>query len=222
MADKYRILIVDDHAVFREGLALIINREKDLEVCGEADDISSALDAADRLKPDMIIIDIILKKGSGIELLKDLRRTGCKAPCLMLSMHEESLYAGRAIKAGARGYIMKHETAHELSRAISRIRTGRIYLSSRMTANVLDSLSDSPGGPVVSLVDNLSDRELQVLEMIGQGIITREIARNLSLSSKTIGTYREKIKQKLKLENAAELNKFAYEWFVNQKEPSAD
>jgi len=215
MKKKSRIFIVDDHAIIREGLTMIINQEEDFEVCGQSEDAAKALKMIKELKPDLVIIDITLKDSSGIELVSDLKRVECDIPALILSMHDESFYADRAIKAGARGYVMKQETYKNLIKAIRKILSGKIYLSEKMTDRMLNSLSSSQKEPGLSPMERLSKRELEVFELIGQGLSTREIAENIFLSKKTIGAYKEKIKQKLGLKNAAELSRNAFNWFEN-------
>ena len=218
MKNKTRIFIVDDHAVIREGLALLINNEKDFEVCGQAEDADSAKNEILELKPDLAIIDISLKGGSGIELVRELNRIGVDLPFLVLSMHEESFYADRAIKAGAKGYIMKHETFEKLTQAIRHILSGKIYLSEKMMDQVLNAYAKPSAETGSSPLDSLTNRELEVLDMIGQGLTTREIAENIHLSKKTIGVYRERLKSKLGLKNAAELSKFAFNCYENKNQ----
>ncbi|MBN1531237.1 MAG: response regulator transcription factor [Spirochaetes bacterium] len=205
------IFIVDDHAIFREGLAMIIQKDGRFIVCGEAEDAENALTLIKKTRPDLVIADITLKDRSGIELVKDLKKSGLDIPVLVLSMHDESFYAERAIKAGARGYIMKHETSANITAAIQRILSGRIYLSDKMTDRMLDSLTLG-AAPCLPSTDILTDREIEVLDMIGRGLTSGQIAANTNLSKKTIGAYREKLKHKLGLNNAAELSTYAYKW----------
>lgn len=216
MKKKIRIFIVDDHVILREGLTLIINLEEDFEICGEAEDAAEALRLIGELQPDLAIVDITLKESSGIELVRDLKSIEYNIPVLILSMHDESFYANRAIKAGARGYIMKQETSKNLANAIRKIMAGKIYLSEKMTDQMLTSLSSPQKEPMLSLVGQLSNRELEVFELIGQGLSTRQIAKNINLSNKTIGAYKENIKQKLGLKGAAELARHAFDWFENR------
>lgn len=209
---KKRVFIIDDHAIFREGLSLLVNGSGDLEVCGEAEGADGAVRAIRERSPDIVILDISLNEGSGLELLSDLRRHGIDVPVLVLSMHDESYYAERALRAGARGYIMKQEPSERLIAAVRRVLAGKIYLSERMTDRMLDTVTGSGAAPLASPVQLLSNRELQVLELIGRGLSTHQIAVKTNLSVKTIGTHRENIKAKLKLSSATELAKFAIHW----------
>ena len=211
---KIRVIIVDDHAVVREGLALLINREPNLEVCGEAADMGEALQLFFGLKPDVVITDISLQKDSGLELIKELIGRDKLIKILVWSMHEEELYAERALRAGAKGFVNKSVPASTLIQAISKVASGKVYLSPSMTERML---TRQVGGNTVttdSPMELLSDRELDVFERIGRGEPSRTIAENLHLSVKTIDTYREHIKKKLNLKNAAELTKHAVQWVL--------
>ncbi len=218
---RKRILIVEDHPIFRLGLAELINQEKDLFVCGEAEDVSGALDVLPRLTPDMVIVDISLKGRDGIELIKEITRR-CKAlPVLVLSMHDESLYAERALAAGARGYIMKQEASVSIVKAIRDVLAGRIYAGEAILAAILTRYagrSQPQEKTAAQQVERLTDRELEVLRLLGRGLATREIADRLRLSVKTIGTYRERIKEKLNLKHGAELIRFAVHWLGKEDE----
>ncbi|QTA88435.1 response regulator transcription factor [Desulfonema magnum] len=215
---KKRIIIVEDHPIFRLGLAELINQEEDLFVCGEAEDVTKAWNEIKRLSPDMVIADISLKGRSGIELIKDISKHFSTLPILVLSMHDESLYAERALLAGAKGYIMKQEASESIVKAIRCVLNGKIYASERIMANILNKFVSQPGMQDKPSIDRLTDRELEVFHFIGQGLTTREIAEKLNLSKKTIGTYRERIKEKLCLKNAAELIRFAVHWVKNENE----
>jgi DNA-binding NarL/FixJ family response regulator len=206
------ILIVDDHPIFRHGLAQLINQEHDLEVCGEAEDYHSALTCVERLAPDLVIVDITLKNMSGIDLIKDLHRYYRTLPMLVISMHEESLYAERSLRAGARGYIMKQEASESVIDAIRQVLQGRIYASRDVTDRLLTRFVEGQHSTLESPVHALTDRELEVFRLIGEGLGLSEIADRLNLSAKTIGTYRERIKDKLGIKNATELLRYAMKW----------
>ena len=210
--DKAKIIIVDDHPIIRQGLAELINHEKDLVVCGEAEDAPEAMDAIKKLNPDLIIVDISLKKKNGVELIKDIKSQYPDLPILTLSMHDESLYAERALRAGAKGYVMKAEATEKVISAIHKILNGQLYVSSKIAEKMMYKLVG--GRPTFggSTLDNLSDRELEVFLLIGQGHGTSQIAEKLFLSIKTIETYRAHIKEKLNLTNGAELLQYAIQW----------
>jgi len=215
--EKTRIMIVDDHPVFRLGLRELINQEKDLLVCGEAEDAAKAWDEIQRLEPDMVIVDISLKGRDGISLAKDIAKYYSDMPVLVLSMHDESRFAERALLAGAKGYIMKQETITSIVRAIRCILSGKIYLSDKLKDAVLTRFASGSGAVEKSPVDSLSDRELEVYRLIGLGFGTNEIAQKLSLSMKTIGSYRERIKEKLGLKSGNELVRNAIHWVENEQ-----
>ncbi len=212
---KTRILVVEDHPVFIFGLRELINQENDLMICGEAADVNSAWEKIQSLKPDMVIVDISLKGRDGIELIRDINRHYKTLPTLVLSMHEESLYGERALSAGARGYIMKQEASDSIVKAIRCVLKGEIYASRQLTRTLLTRFVSQPD-PTISPMDKLTDRELEVFRAIGKGFDTRQIAGKLNLSIKTIGTYRERIKEKLGLKNAAELIRTAVRWLDQQ------
>jgi DNA-binding NarL/FixJ family response regulator len=207
-----RIFIVDDHPVVRQGIALLVNQESDLKVCGDAEGAASALRDIERLKPDLVVLDLSLKDGNGLELIKDLRIRLPRLLILVLSMHDESFYSERVLRAGAKGYITKDEATGKVIEGIRRILRGEVFLSDRMATKMLSQLTDSRIEAVRPSVENLTDRELQVFELIGSGIGTSEIAKKLHLSVKTIDSHREHIKQKLRLDSAAELVKHAVQW----------
>ncbi len=210
---KKRILIVEDHPIFRLGLTELINQEDDLEVCGGAENVSQAWQAIERTKPDMIIADISLPQGDGIELAREVVRSfKGRIPVLILSMHDAFLYAERALHAGARGYIMKQEAMAKVVRAVHEVLDGKIYLDDPVKEHILTSLATAPMGRDKSPIERLTDRELEVLRLLGQGLSSREIARRLHLSIKTIGTYRERIKEKLNLKHGTELVRYAVHW----------
>ena len=214
--NKTNILIVDDHPIVRQGLAELVNQENDLEVCGQAKDAHQAMKAVKELKPDMAIVDISLKETSGMELIKDLNAQNPNLPVLVLSMHDESLYAERALRAGARGYIMKAEATEKVIMAIRKILSGEVYISDKMASKMMRKLVGSNTEINASPVECLSDRELEVFQLIGKGFGTRQISERLYLSIKTIETYRAHIKEKLNLADAAELLQYAIQW-VNSR-----
>lgn len=209
---KRRLFLVDDHPVTRQGVAVLINQESDLMVCGEADSTPLALDLIQRSRPDLAIIDITLKSTSGIELMKNIKALLPDMPVLIMSMHDESLYAERALRAGAKGYIMKHEASEKILTAIRRVLSGELYLSEKMKEKMLHRLVKSRKDEVVFSIDTLSDREMEVFQLIGNGYSTRQIAAKLNLSVKTIDSYREHLKLKLRLEKGADLVKHAIQW----------
>ncbi len=213
---KTKIIVVDDHPIVRQGLALLVNREDDLVVCGQAEDAHQAMQAVKNLKPDMIIVDISLKETSGMELIKDIKAQYPKLSVLALSMHDESLYAERVLRAGAEGYIMKAEATENIVRAIRKVLSGQIYLSDRMAPKMVRKLVGAGPNVGASTIERLSDRELEVFRLIGQGYTTRQIAENLYLSIKTIETYRAHLKEKLNLPNAAKLLQYAIRWVNSQ------
>jgi DNA-binding NarL/FixJ family response regulator len=213
---KRRILLVDDHPIVRQGLAQLINQEADLTVCGEAEDASSALEAVGVARPDLLIVDISLQGPDGLDLLKTVRLRYAAIPVLILSMHDELLYAERALRAGASGYIMKQAATEGLLVAIRKILAGDIYLSERMATRILRQFSGHSLPERRSLLDGLSDRELEVFRLIGQGHGTREIAELLHVSVKTVEAYQAHIKEKLSLRNARELMQHAVQWIANE------
>ncbi|MHC4213275.1 MAG: response regulator transcription factor [Planctomycetota bacterium] len=215
--NKAKVFLVDDHPIVRQGLAELINHEDDLEVCGQAEDAREALKEIKKQQPDMVIVDLSLKETSGVELIKDLKSQYIGLPVLALSMHDESIYAERALRAGARGYIMKQEATDEVISAIRKVLSGQIYASERMTAKMVRRLVGGTPEVGTSAIERLSDRELEVFLLIGQGYGTRQIAEKLFLSVKTIETYRAHIKDKLNLSGSAELLQYSIQW-VNSQE----
>ena len=214
--DVTRILIVEDHPIFRIGLGELINQESDLTVCGEAEDIGKAWEKIRKLDPDMVIVDISLKGRNGLELIHQINSYGKDLPVLVLSMHDETLYAQRALRAGAKGYIMKKDASESVVKAIRSVLDGKIYVSEKVIGNILETLSGQAQTQDESIVEKLADRELEVFQFIGQGTSTKEIAEKLSLSVKTIGTYRERIKEKLNLRHTNELIRHAVHWVENE------
>jgi DNA-binding NarL/FixJ family response regulator len=212
---KCRVLLVDDHPIFRQGLALLIDREADLSVCGEAEGAHSAFHAIETLRPDIVVLDISLNGPDGLDVLKEIRMKTASLPVLILSMHDESIYAERAMRAGANGYIMKQEATEKVLVAIRRILQGEVYLSDRLTNTMLQQYVRGGSPTKRSPLVNLTDRELEVFRLIGAGHGTRQIADELHLSVKTIESYQAHIKEKLALRNARELVQHAIEWTVN-------
>jgi len=209
---KTKIIIVDDHPIVRQGLTELINSESDLEVCAQAEDAHQALKLIREVHPDMAIVDISLKQTSGMELIKDINAQYPRLQVLALSMHDESLYAERALRAGARGYIMKQEATEKVVSAIRKAQDGQLYVSDRMQERMVRKLVGSKSQVIASVVGSLSDRELEVFMLIGQGFSTRQIADKFHLSVKTIETYRAHIKEKLNLPSAAEMLQYAIQW----------
>lgn len=209
---KAKVLVVDDHQIVRQGLMLLINQASDLETCGEADNAVDALKTIDAKSPDIAIVDISLKDTNGIELIKDIRIRHPKLLVLVLSMHDEMFYAERVLRAGARGYVTKDDASEKVIVAIRKVLSGEIYLSERMSARMLSKFVAGPGDTGGLPAERLSDRELEVFELLGQGMGTSQIADRLHLSIKTIESHRENIKRKLKLENATELLQHAIQW----------
>lgn len=209
---KTRVLLVDDHPILRRGLAQLINQEADMMVCGEAEDAPKAFEAVSTLQPDVAVFDISLKGGNGIELIKNVKARFPDLPILVLSMHDESLYAERALRAGSLGYIMKEEAIEQVLVAIRRVLVGEIFLSDKMKAKMLQQLANGKAKAFVSPIEHLTDRELEVFRLIGEGRSTRQIAGELHLSVRTVEAYREYIKGKLNLKNATELVQHAFHW----------
>jgi DNA-binding NarL/FixJ family response regulator len=213
---KKRILIVDDHPMMRQGLAQLIGAEPDLIICGEAENAEHALDSIGTLKPDLVLADISLPGKNGLELIKDFQALQPGLPVLVISMHDESLYAGRVLRAGGRGYIMKQAGGKNLMLAIRQVLDGKIYVSEKMSAEILETFSGRRAAPEGSPVETLTDREFEVFQLIGQGKGTRETAEKLHLSVKTVESHRANIKSKLKLTSVAELIRFAVRWSESQ------
>lgn len=210
------ILIVDDHPIFRMGMRELLNQEEDFSVCAVAENISEARKALREHQPDLAIIDISLSEENGLDLVKEIAAGPCRLPVLVLSLHDESVWAERAIRAGARGYVMKKEASESVISAIRNILDGKIHVSSDMMAHLLDKFQVNPEGRGAPTVDVLTDRELEVFRLLGSGLATREIASRMNLGIKTIGTYRDRIKQKLCIKNAAELTRRAVLWIEKE------
>jgi DNA-binding NarL/FixJ family response regulator len=213
---RLRIFIVDDHPITRQGIRALANQQPNLEVCGEADQAATALDLIGRLKPDLAIVDIALKTTNGIELTKNIKAHSPTLPILVVSMHDEVLYAERALRAGAMGYVMKQEVGEKIATAMEHLLRGEIYLSAKMKEKMLHRFVNKKRDGMVFAIDTLSDRELEVFHLIGNGYSTRQIAQRLNLSSKTIDSYREHLKLKLGLETGADLVRHAIQWERNE------
>jgi len=211
---KSKILIVDDHALVRRGLSGLIGHEPDLEVCGEAATPAEALALFDGRRPDLVVVDLSLQQGHGLDLIRQLKARDEQLRILVLSMHDESLFAERALRSGAQGYINKQEATDKVVYAIRQVLAGRVYLSGAMTERMLQRATSNEPLTPQSPSERLSDRELTVFQMIGEGVATRVIAERLKLSIKTVETYREHIKSKLGLKNSAELSRHAAQWVL--------
>jgi DNA-binding NarL/FixJ family response regulator len=211
-AERTRVLVVDDHPIVRQGLVQMITREPDMTVCGEAESATDALKAIAACMPDVAIVDLSLKGTSGLELLKDIKVRYPKLPVLVLSMYDESMYAERALRAGACGYMMKEEASEKVLMAVRSILAGQIYLSEAMASRLLHMAVAGRTDGAAAPTERLSDRELEVFRLVGQGYGTSEIARQLHLSPKTVETYRAHIKEKLNLTTATELLQHAIKW----------
>ena len=218
MTGKHKVLLVDDHPIVRQGLAQMIDSEPDLMVCGQADDARSALQEIASLRPDIVVVDISLNGPSGIELLKTIRQTDSEIRILVLSMHDETIYAERALRSGANGYITKQEATENVMVALRRILNGEIYLSDRFAKRMLKYVFGNAPEPRNSPIDNLTDREFEVFRFIGRGYTTRQISDELSLSVKTVETYHAHLKEKLGLKNARELVQSAVQWSMQESQ----
>ncbi len=216
MPDQKKIYIVDDHPVFRKGLAQLIDEEADLRVTGEAESVTQAIQLIQKGLPDLVIVDITLRDKSGIDLIEYLKKDFPRLPILVISMHDESLYAERVLRAGALGYITKQEMTGDVVAAVRQVIGGKRYISSDMVDALLGKMMAGTGGEGLSPTETLSNRELEVFQLIGQGFKRGEIADLLHLSVKTIGTYRENIKKKMNLKTATELIKHAVTWVQSQ------
>ena len=203
--------------MMRDGLAQLIAKEKELEVCGEAEDAAQALDQIEKLKPDLALVDITLRSRNGLELIKDLAIRVPSTAVLVISMHDESLYAERVLRAGGRGYVMKQEGGKKLMEAIRHVLSGKTYVSEKMSAKILDIFSGRKSENS-SPVENLTDREFEVFQLLGHGKSTKEIADQLRVSAKTVEVHRVNIKQKLKVGTAAELIHLAVRWMESQRQ----
>ncbi len=217
-APQTKILIVDDHPMMREGLAQLIGNQRDMAVCGEAGNAHEALEKVRLLKPNLVLADITLPGRNGLELIKDIQALEAGVSVLVISMHDEALYAERVLRAGGRGYVMKQEGSKKIMEAIRQVSAGKIFVSDKMSAKILEIFSgrrpDSPQSPV----ENLTDREFEVFQLIGQGLETKELAAQLHVSPKTIEVHRANIKVKLQIKSMAELIRYAVRWVESEKQ----
>jgi DNA-binding NarL/FixJ family response regulator len=215
-AAKKRVLLVDDHPMMREGLAQLFGNQPDLEVCGEAGDAIEALEKIAALKPDLVLTDITLPGKNGLELIKDIQAMHPGVLVLVISMHDETLYVERVLRAGGRGYIMKQEGGKKIAQAIRHVLDGQIYISEKMSAKILEIFSGHGADVAISPVEKLTDREFEVFRLIGQGLETKQLADKLHLSTKTIEVHRANIKAKLKLTSMTKLIRYAVRWVESQ------
>jgi DNA-binding NarL/FixJ family response regulator len=211
--EKSRLLIVDDHPLFREGLRQMIERDAELSVCGEAADANEALRLIPELKPELVLVDISLGGASGIDLIRAIKTDYDELPVLVISMHDESLYAERSLRAGAMGYVMKHEPGKTVKNAIHKVLRGEIYLSDRMSSTVISKFMRGQPERPASPLELLSDRELEVFRMLGQGKGARQIAQDLNVTIATVNSFRNRIKEKLHLKSSTEVMLQAIQWF---------
>lgn len=215
-ATKHRVLLVDDHPMTREGLAAIINRQTDLQVCSEANNPAEAMTSLTKSKPDLLVTDMTMPGRSGIEFVKDVHALMPELPILVLSMHDELLYAERALRAGARGYLMKDAGSAKVLEVIRLVLTGQVYVSPQMSARLLEAVTGQRPRGSTSPIEKLSDREFEVFRLLGCGKSTKEVANELNLSSKTVDVHRSRIKEKLQLKDAASLIHYAVRWVETQ------
>jgi DNA-binding NarL/FixJ family response regulator len=217
MSQKIKVLLVDDHPLVREGLVNLINQQADLQICGEAGNEPQALELIRTAQPHVAIVDISLESGSGIELIKSIKTLFPAVTVLVLSMHDESLYAERALRAGARGYVMKREAAKKVIEAIRCVLAGQLYVSDKIAALIAEKFIKGQPAAIASPTEQLSDRELEVFQLLGLGHSTRQIADHLHIGFKTVQAYNARIKEKLKLANANELLREAIRWHESQQ-----
>lgn len=211
-----RVLLVDDHPIVRQGLKRLIGNEPDLVVCAEAETVREARQAIREQGPDVVVVDISLKEGDGMDLVKDIHARHAGLPVLVLSMHDESVYAERMLNAGANGYIMKHAASDQFIEALQRVLAGEQYVSAAVRARLAGRKARDGKQPDASPVDGLSNRELQILQMIGRGQSSRQVAETLHLSIKTVEAHRQRMKGKLELKNNAQLVQFAANWVAGR------
>ena len=217
MSQTIKVLLVDDHPLVREGLVNLISQEADLQICGEAGNEPQALELIRTVRPDVAIVDISLETGSGIELIKSIKAMFPAVTVLVLSMHDELLYAERALRAGARGYVMKREAAKKVIEAIRCVLAGQLYVSDKIAALMAEKFVEGRQPAPASPIEQLSNRELEVFQLLGLGHNTRQIADHLHVGFKTVQAYCARIKQKLKLANATELLREAIRWQESQQ-----
>lgn len=217
MSEKARIVIVDDHPIVRHGVSRLLNREEDLCVTGEAENSAEAIKLLEEDLPDMVLIDLVLDGESGIDLIEDIRSRWPDLPVLVVSMHDAPDYLERVLKAGAQGFVNKKESIQRLSDAIRRVLSGKVYIGENMMDVLARSLANDDDDEHENKVSDLSEREMEVLRLIGQGYRPRQIAETLNVSPKTVNSHRENMKRKLELASTAELDQFAIRWFTEQK-----
>ena len=219
---RKRIFLVDDHPLVREWLGLLLQREPDLVICGEAEDVQDGFEKIEKAKPDLAVVDITLRTGHGLELIKNLQARMPELPLLVLSMHDESLYAERVLRAGAKGYITKQEATKKILVAIRQVLGGEIYLSEKMSVRMVNKLVVGRRDKQSFSIERLTDRELEVFQLIGRGYSTRKIAEELHLGIKTVESYRARIKDKLQIEGATALLQHAIQWVhgLKMEEPA--
>lgn len=215
---RKKLILVDDHPMTRAGMAQLINKQPDLEVCGEAGNPTEALDQIAKCGADLLVTDLTMPGRSGVEFIKDIAALHPALPILIVSMHDEFIYAERALRAGARGYIMKEAGGENLLAAIRQVLSGQVYVSPRMSAAILENVSGRKPRGSHSPIEKLSDREFQVFQLIGQGLTTKAIAKQLGLSPKTVDVHREHIKEKLEIADAASLIRHAVRWVETQQQ----
>jgi DNA-binding NarL/FixJ family response regulator len=210
--NKAKVLIVEDHIVVREGFVALVSREADLEVCGQSDSAFEALDLIQKMAPDIVVVDLILKDGDGLELIKSIRARYPQVAMLVVSMQDEEIYAERALRAGARGYIMKSSATDEFLDAMRAVLAGQIFVSRKMNVRILYKFANGTCAPDPNPPGQLTDRELEIFRLVGSGMPTRKIAAHLGISAKTVESHRENIKQKLVLDSATALVQAATDW----------
>lgn len=210
-----RVILVDDHPIMRHGLAQLIRAEEGLDVIGEAGNAREGLDVVGKLKPDLAVIDLTLPDKNGLELVKDIRAMHPATQCLVLSMHDETMYGERALRAGARGYVMKEEAADQLVTAIHKVLGGGLYVSEALNARMLEQVTGAARSKATGM-DSLTDRELEILTMIGKGVATKLIAAQLSISARTVEAHRAHIKEKLSMTDGSALVRYAVQWVESQ------
>ena len=221
MKEERKIVIVDDHPIVRQGFAQLIDNEDDLHVCGEAEDAPNALSLISEKKPDLVLLDISLKESNGLELIKDLAKRMPEIKILVISLHDETVYAERALHAGAKGFIMKVASTEKLITAIRQVLSGQLYVSDKIREKLLSRMVDSGSAKQKSPIDLLSDRELEIFQLIGEGLSTKNISEKLSLGIKTVETHKAHIKSKLRLKNSNELMRFAVKWSLSEAESNS-
>jgi DNA-binding NarL/FixJ family response regulator len=215
-ASTIRVLLVDDHELVRDGLRLLIGNEQGVEICGEAEDETSALRKVRKLKPDIVVVDLTLSGGNGLELIKSIHKDHPQIKTIVSTMHDENVYGERALRAGARGYVNKHDPARTILKAIRQVLDGKMFFSDTLIQKLMQRTAGRADASCAPM-DTLSNRELEVFTFIGQGVSTPQIAEKLNISPRTVETYRERLKTKLNLASAIELNRQAVEWVVERR-----